>query len=104
MNGPAWENLDDFLSGDDFAVQAIITPLNGAPRPPVSVLFDEPYLNAQTGEYEMDTSDPRISGKESDFAGIGRGAVVQIGAASYDVMTDPQGDGTGWAVLKLAPQ
>jgi hypothetical protein len=106
MRGPSWENLDDFLQTDDdggFATPAVLTFRNSSTRT-VNVIGDDLYLNAALGEYEADTSEPRISGKESDFVGLERGCTVTIGAETFDVMGSPQYDGTGWAIIKLARQ
>lgn len=104
MRGPSWENLDDFLQLDSnggFATPAVIQFQDGGTRT-ISVIFDDPYLNAQLGEYEADTSEPRISGKETDLAGVRRGDVVTVAGETFDVMTSPQADGTGWALVTMA--
>lgn len=104
MRGPSWESLGDFLQLDDdggFATLAVIQFKDGGTRS-VSVLFDDPYLNAQLGEYEADTSQPRISGKESDLAGVQRGDEVTVAGETFDVLTSPQPDGTGWALVAMA--
>lgn len=104
MRKLAWEDLDDFLDLDDdggFAQSAVVT-FNGGGTRTVAVIFDDPYLNAQLGEYEADTSEPRISGKESDLAGIQAGDYVQVAGETFDVVSSPQADGTGWAVVMLA--
>lgn len=106
MRGPSWENLDDFLQLDEsggFATPAVIQFQGGGART-VQVLFDDPYLNAQLGEYEADTSEPRISGKEVDLLGIFRGDVVTVAGETFDVMASPEADGTGWALVRLARQ
>lgn len=104
MRGPSWEDLDDFLQTDDdggFATAAVIQFQAGGTRT-ISVLFDDPYLNAQLGEYEADTSEPRISGKEADMVGITRGDLVTVAGETFDVLTSPQADGTGWAMVTMA--
>lgn len=104
MRGPSWENLDDFLQVDDdggFAEPAIISLSAGVTRT-INVIFDDPYLNAQLGEYEADTSEPRISGKELDMVGIKRGDQVTVAGETFAVMSSPQPDGTGWAMVRLA--
>jgi hypothetical protein len=104
MQGPSWENLDDFLQTDDdggFAIPAVITFRNGSTRQ-LNVISDDLYLNAQLGEYEADTSEPRVSGKEADMVGVVRGCQVTVGGETFAVMSSPQGDGTGWAMIKLA--
>lgn len=104
MRGPSWENLDDFLQIDEdggFGTTAVFLLHTGETRS-VVVLFDDPYLNAQLGEYEADTSEPRISGKESDLLGVERGDTVSVAGETFDVLTGPQADGTGWALVTLS--
>ena len=114
MRGPSWENLDDFLQNDDdggFANTAVIHFQTGGTRP-VTAIYDDPYMDATLGEYVADTSNPRLNGKETDFVGVTRGDTVTIttGAApnitveTFDILTNPQPEGTGWAVLELARQ
>lgn len=113
MPKPSWENLDEFLQTDDaggFAHRAIITLRGGGTVGPVVGIFDDPYMDAQLGEYRMDTSAPRFMAKESDFPGVRRGDVFQLVDASgnpvggpYAVMTYPHQDGTGMATLELEP-
>jgi len=68
----------------------------------VTVIFDDPYMNAQIGEYEMDTTNPRALGKMSELSAARRGDVLTIDGQDYDVLTGPQPDGTGMATLALA--
>lgn len=102
MPAPAWENLDDFLEPDEFALVAVIEFQDGSQREVVGV-FDEPYLDAQLGEYNLDTSRPRLLGKEPDLAGVSRGDLVRLDGREFDVLTGPQSTGDGMAVLELAP-
>ena len=101
MSHVAWERLDDFLLEQDFAVMASVRLENGSLRQVVGV-FDDPYLNAEAGEYDFDTAQPRLTCKWCDAAGIQRGDTAEIEGRVYDVITSPQGDGTGMAVLMLA--
>lgn len=103
MPKPAWEDLDEFLDVDEFAVEATVSLHGGATRR-VRGIFDDPYLNAELGEYELDTNRPRLTCKESDVADVRRGDTVTIDGQTYDVMTSPQPDGTGMALLQLALQ
>lgn len=103
MPTPAWDDLNTFLSVDDFAVEATVTRQDGDTRVVIGI-FDDPYLNAQLGEYELDTSRPRFTCKESDVIGVLRGDMVEINGRSYDVLSSAQPDGTGMAVLELAVQ
>lgn len=103
MPAPAWEDLDAFLSVDEFAVAATVHLQAGTMRT-VRGIFDDPYLNAELGEYEFDTNRPRLTCKESDVDGVLRGDTVVIDGKTYDVLSTPNSDGTGMALLELAPQ
>lgn len=106
MRGPSWENLDDFLQTDDdggFANTAVIHFQTGGSRT-VKAIFDDPYLMSEIGEYDADTSQPRLNGKEVDFAGVNRGDTVTVTGETFDILTSPQADGTGWAIIKMARQ
>jgi hypothetical protein len=103
MPAPSWDNLDAFLSTDDFALEVTVTTREGVSRS-IRGIFDEPYMNAQIGEYEADSSDPRLTCKASDVADLrGKDSVV-IGGRTYYLLTDPQLDGTGFAVLHMATE
>lgn len=104
MRGPSWENLDDFLQADSdggFAQTAVVQFQGGGTRT-ITVLFDDPYLNAQLGEYEADTSEPRINGKETDLAGIRARDLVTVAGETFVVTYSPEADGTGWALVRMA--
>lgn len=106
MPAPSWERLDDFLATDadgGFATPAIIAYQGGGTRT-AAVIFDDPYFNAELGEYDADASQPRIAGKEVELALVRRGDTVTVGGTVYDVLTSPQSDGAGWAVVMLALQ
>lgn len=102
MPAPAWEDLGEFLDVDEFATEATIT-LQGGGTLQVTGIYDDPYLNAELGEYDMDTSRPRFTCAESAVPGVARGDTIEIGGTTYDVMSAPQSDGTGMAMLDLAP-
>lgn len=69
---------------------------------PVTGIFDEPYLNAQLGEYEVDDAQPRFTCKSSDVKGVARGDDLLLpDGRKFHVMTYPQQDGTGMSILKL---
>ena len=65
-------------------------------------IFDEPYLNTQIGEFELDASQPRLTCKAADVPDLQAKDEVQIGGQVYYLLTGPQFDGTGMAVLSLA--
>jgi len=103
MPSPSWENLDAFLQVDEFAVVATITPAGGASRL-VNGIFDDPFLDAQLGEYRLDTSVPRFLCSEVALAGVARGDVVEIDAVQYIALSGAKPDGTGMATLELVKQ
>lgn len=104
MPAPAWEDLDAFLSLDDFGVPAVFIPDKGegAPRDPVPVIFDEPYFNADLGEYDMSTGEPRVTGKEVDFAGLKKFDVCIVADVRFTLDHDPKPDGTGMAIITMS--
>lgn len=106
MPAPSWENLDDFFDLDTdggFSFPAVLQSQKGWTRT-INAIFDDPYFNAQIGEYEADTSSPRLTAKESDLFGLLRGDVVTIAGETFDVLDSPEQDGTGTAVIRLARQ
>lgn len=105
MPSPKWERLDDFLSTDDFAILAIFTPAGGQPRPAVPVIFDEPYFDANLGEYVQDTAVPRFWTKASNVAGLKRHdecTFPDLPGVTFELVHDPQPDGTGGVTVELA--
>ncbi len=102
MPRQSWDNLDVFLQTPDFAVTATITLQTAEVRSVVGI-YDDPYLNAELGEYDADLSQPRFTCKLADATGIKRGDEVAIPGepGTFSVMSDPQGDGTGMCVLRL---
>ena len=102
MPAPAWERLDDFLRVEDFAVLAVFQPAGGVARAPVAVIFDEPFLNAELGEYDLNTGVPRATCKEADVAGLKKHDGCLIGGMRFLLDHDPQPDGTGMAVVLLS--
>jgi hypothetical protein len=104
MTTPAWDNLDEFLDTDDFAVTATVTPRSGQPRE-VPGIYDDPYRQAQLADTYQDTTKPKFTAKASDLVGIKRGDGITIpGQGAFGILTEPQPDGTGLAVLELAPE
>ncbi len=98
---PAWEDTRIFFDPADFGVVATITPAVGAAYQ-VNGIFDDPYLNTQLGEYQVDTSQPRFTAAEPHLAAVKRGDVLTIGGKQFDVLTNAQPDGTGLAIVQMA--
>lgn len=101
MPAPDWENLDVFLQQGEFASAVTITLQGGGVRV-VTGIFDDPFLDAQLGEYVLESTRPRVTCAAGDLAGVRRGDEATIGDDTFDVVSGPQPDGTGMAVLELA--
>ena len=101
MPARAWERLSDFLDPQDFADEIVIETRAGTIRP--NVIFDDPYMNVNAGEYDATTRQPRITGTEAELAGVVRGDTATINGVTYDVTSDVLPDGTGMAMVELAP-
>lgn len=98
------DDLADFFDCDEFAVQVTLLFANGKRRT-VNAIFDDPYFNTDIGEYVLDTTEPRITAASKDIADLHwRADLVQIKGETFNVVTEPQHDGTGVAVVKLARQ
>ena len=101
MPQPLWEDLSEFFDPDEFATTAIVTrdeEMIGE----VLGIFDDPNQVAELGEYQFDHPVPRFACKEVDAGLIERGDVVTIEGKEFDVMQEPELDGTGIATLVLS--
>lgn len=103
MSAPAWENLNDFLRADEFGAHVVVSLQGGGVLTLVGI-FDDPFLDAQLGEYVLETSEPRITAATAELQGVTRGDVATIDGVVYDVLSAPQADGAGMATLRLALQ
>lgn len=106
MGKPSWEEPDAFFQLDTdggFARPALIALQDGGTLT-VNGIFDEPYLNAQLGEYDHDSSDPRFTCASAAVEGVRRGDELTLDGKTYDVLSSPHHDGTGLATIKLAPR
>lgn len=102
MPTPDWDDLDDFLDTDGFAVEARVQPLAGPVRT-ITGIYDDQYLNAITGEYEADSSRPRFECKAAAAAGLKRGDIVDVPKEGrFELLTEPQPDGTGMCKLAMS--
>ncbi|UYM14260.1 head-tail joining protein [Endozoicomonas euniceicola] len=94
-----WEDLDDFLNDDEFAAVAFFHTAQGEKR--VHGIFDNAFLLAETGEVDIETTQPRFTCKASDTGLIERGQDVDIEGEPFSVLT-VEPDGTGLAVVVLS--
>lgn len=102
MPTPAWDDLDAFVSTDDFAVTA--TPETGKP---FAIILEEQFFSAELGTYDMATASPWGTSKASDVALLkkrDRIALTQGGVPCgiFWLRHDPEPDGTGMAILRLS--
>lgn len=101
MPHPSWEDLSEFFDPDEFASTAIIT--RGEEQiGEVLGIFDDPNQLVRLGEYELDHPTPRFTCREVAVATIHKGDTATIEGRMFDVMQEPELDGTGLAVLILA--
>jgi hypothetical protein len=101
MPHPDWEDLCAFFDPDVFATAAVITRRE---RTVAAVLgiFDDPNAVASLGEYEPDHPTPRFICPEVAVTDVRKGDVVTIEGKAFDLMQEPELDGTGIAALILA--
>lgn len=103
MPAPEWENLGDFFNLSDFALSVEFLPSSGASFF-VNAIFDNMYMDTDLGEYDAEMNAPRLTCKAEDVESVLRGDRVVVDGVTYDIMTGPQTDGTGLAVIKLGEQ
>lgn len=102
MPSPAWDDLDQFVDLEDFGVPCTLRMQSGQVRT-FPGIYDDPYLNAKIGEYEVDTRLPRVTCQERFVVGVSRGDRLDVAGKKFDVLAAPHVDGTGFALLELAP-
>lgn len=87
------DDLPTFL--DEHAVDAL---WNGVTY---KVIFHNEHDAISLFEAEIDSRNPYIQGRESDFLGIVQGNTVTIGGIAYKVKS-PQPDGTGMVLIEFS--
>lgn len=101
MPHPDWEDLSAFFDPDEFATSAVITRGEETVAEVLGI-FDDPNEVAALGEYELDHPNPRFVCPEADVADVRKGDIVTIEGKTFDLMQEPELDGTGVAALILA--
>lgn len=103
MPSPKWEDLNEFLDLGDFAIVGDLF-ISGQFARRINGIFDEPSIDAGAGaSYQYDTTGPTFLARETDAAGITQADQIHIAGRVYDITRLPEVDGTGMAVLRLAP-
>jgi hypothetical protein len=98
----AWEDPADFLSTDEFATTATFSRGGKVIARDVPGIFDDPTMNVETGEYDMNSSAPRFTCALSRVGMLKKNDEAMIDGAAYLLDHDPHKDGTGWAVLTMS--
>ena len=95
------EALDAFLSLDDFAVEVRSTN----PDRTFAAIFDNESALATLRGMELETTSPQLETKAENVADFVRGEtlVTVPGIADPFTVARVKPDGTGWAVVELAP-
>ena len=101
MPHPDWESLSDFFDPAEFATAAEFKR-GGEKIGEAFGIFDDPNNRAALGEYMLDHPEPRFTCAEADVALVRCGDVVAIEGRDFDLLQEPEKDGTGIAVLILA--
>lgn len=96
-----WEDLSAFFDPDEFATSAVIKREDETVAEVLGI-FDDPNEVAALGEYELDLPKPRFVCPVAGVAGVRKGDAVTIEGKVFDLMQEPQLDGTGVATLILA--
>lgn len=101
MPHPAWEDLDAFFQADDFAITVAII-VDGIQIATILGIFDDPTVGLAAGDYRLDQAQPVLTVKEVDCGAIHHKAVLKIEGKLWDVIGEPELDGTGVAAIRLA--
>lgn len=92
------ENLDIFFSGLD-ATTALVEV--GSRERKIKCLFDNAFYDRSVGETVLDTTQPRITCKQSDLVGVTRESRVRVQGQLFSII-QIQPEGTGLATIALA--
>lgn len=111
MSKPAWENLSVFYQSDrkgGFAKAAFFFKSDGTPvnTDPVYVLFDEAKYDANAGEYDYETSEPRLMMEDDPrWIRLKIKDRVQIQDEGLFILSEhARPDGTGNVTIRLVPE
>lgn len=69
---------------------------------PLKGIFDNAYFLQEIGDMDLDNTQPRLTCVMEDIAKVKKENTVEIDNVLYDVIKDPQPDGTGMAVIVLS--
>ena len=87
---------------DDFAVSVKLVFKDNRLRPrTIKAVFDEPYVDADLGEYVLDTVQPRITAAWSDVKDCKKFDFAIVHGKRYVLSHNAQSDGTGVGMLAM---
>lgn len=66
-----------------------------------TVIFDDKFQIVDTQGVPVESADPQVVGRASDFVGVKDGDAITVNAVSYKVRR-PMPDGTGFIVMTLS--
>lgn len=98
----AWEDPADFLSTDEFATTAAFSRGGKLIAKDVPGIFDDPTLNVELGEYDMNASAPRFLCEHAKVAMLKKNDEAVIDGVTYLLDHDPHADGTGFATVLMS--
>ena len=101
MPHPGWEDLSTFFDPDEFATLALFTR-DAETVAEVLGIFEDANQVAALGDYDLEHPTPRFLCPETSVAGVRKNDRVTIEGKEFDLMRDPELDGTGLATLILA--
>lgn len=77
---------------------------NGSDGKPLKGIFDNAYFLQEIGDMDIDNTQPRLTCVAADVTRVKKEDSAEIDGVIYDVLRDPQPDGTGMAVVLLSEQ
>lgn len=101
MPAPIFDDLKGFLNVDEFATPAVL--VMGEERREIVGIFDLVPLDVSIGASDFDASGPRFTTASEHVSDVTRGHRIEIADEVYSALGHPQHDGTGMAVIRLAP-
>lgn len=102
MAALGFEDLGEFFDVNEFATTATIYGEGGAQE--ILGIFDEPSIDAEIGQHEFDTASHKFRCAATDVLTMVRRDRLTIEGRDFWLEKAPQPDGTGLAVLFLAPE
>lgn len=91
------EDLSQFFSADDFAVEATI---HSAPARTIKAIFETPSQSVEIFDTNLETDAPRLHCRTIDLVGVRREMQVSVNSVNYKIARISD-DGTGASFVYL---